>query len=284
MPQNLQKTLSLHLQKLKFEMELRGYSPQTQRHYLCQLNLLEQYYKRPATNISPDELKSYLYYRIKSGISHSCINISCSAFKLFFNKVLNLNWSGDVIVRPKRHKKLNQVLSQEEILSILDHVSNFKHRTILMTIYASGLRISEALSLKVSDIDSKNMLIRVEQGKGSKDRLTVLSLENLEQLRRYWKLYRPTGFLFPGYFVDKPLSATHIQLAFREAKDKAGITKPATVHTLRASFATHLLEDHTDLRTIQLLMGHGNVNMTANYIHLSTAHIASVRSPLDRRD
>ena len=284
MSQNLQNSLSPHLQKLKYEMELRGYSVQTQRHYLCHLNLLEQYYKRPATDILPDELKDYLHYRIKSGISHSYINISCSAFKLFFNKVLSLNWSGDVIVRPKRRKKLNQVLSQEEILSIFDHVSNFKNKTVLMTIYSSGLRISEALNLKVSDIDSKNMLIRVSRGKGNKDRLTVLSSKNLEQLRRYWKLYRPTEFLFPGLFADKPLAATNIQLAFRKAKNMAGISKPATVHTLRASFATHLLEAHTDLRTIQLLMGHSDVSMTANYIHLSTAHIASVRSPLDRCD
>jgi len=283
MPQNLQ-TLSSHLRKMKFEMELRGLSPQTQKHYLCHLRLLEKHLNKPAPEVSPDELKLYLYYRIKSGISYSNINISCNAFKLFFNKVLNFHWSDDVIVRPKRPKKLPYALSQDEILSILDQVSNLKHKTILLTTYSSGLRISETLNLRVSDIDSESMLIRVNQGKGCKDRLTVLSLENLKQLRFYWRLYRPTDLLFPGPIEGKPLASRNIQHVFQMAKLKAGITKPGAVHTLRHSFATHLLEDHADLRTIQMLMGHSDISTTSNYIHLSTAHIASVRSPLDRRN
>jgi len=282
MPQNFQ-TLSSHLQKMMFEMELRGLSPQTQTHYLCQLRLLERHLNKTALEISPDELKLYLYYRIKSGISYSSINISCNAFKLFFNKVLNFNWSDDVIVRPKRPKKLPYVLSQDEILSIMGQISNVKHKAILLTTYSSGLRISETLNLRVSDIDSKNMLLRVNQGKGSKDRLTVLSLENLKQLRLYWKLYRPTDLLFPGSIKGKPLVPRTIQYAFQIARHKAGITKPVTVHTLRHSFATHLLENHTDLRTIQTLMGHGDISTTAKYIHLSTLHISSVKSPLDQR-
>jgi len=283
MPQNLQ-TLSSHLRKMKFEMELRGLSPQTQKHYLCHLRLLEKHLNKPAPEVSPDELKLYLYYRIKSGISYSNINISCNAFKLFFNKVLNFHWSDDVIVRPKRPKRLPYALSQDEILSILDQVSNLKHKTILLTTYSSGLRISETLNLRVSDIDSESMLIRVNQGKGCKDRLTVLSLENLKQLRFYWRLYRPTDLLFPGPIEGKPLASRNIQHVFQMAKLKAGITKPGAVHTLRHSFATHLLEDHADLRTIQMLMGHSDISTTSNYIHLSTAHIASVRSPLDRRN
>lgn len=283
MPQNSQ-TLSPHLQKMKMEMELRGLSPQTQRHYLCHLRLLEKHLNKPAPEVTPDELKLYLYYRIKSGISYSNINISCNAFKLFFNKVLDFNWSDDVIVRPKRPKSLPYVLSQDEILTILQQVNNLKHRTILLTTYSSGLRISETLNLHVSDIDSENMLIRVNQGKGRKDRLTVLSLENLKQLRRYWKLYRPSDLLFSGPIKGKPLAARNIQYIFQQAKVKAGITKPGSVHTLRHSFATHLLEGHADLRTIQVLMGHSDISTTSKYIHLSTAHLASVRSPLDRWD
>ncbi|WP_088224897.1 tyrosine-type recombinase/integrase [Desulfosporosinus sp. FKB] len=274
MPQT-SRTLSPHLQKMKIEMELRGLSPQTLQQYFIHLKLLEKYFNKPAFEISPDELKHFLYYRIKSGISHSSINIACSAFKLFFNKVLNYNWSDDVIIRPKRQKKLPYVLSQNEILSITDQLSNLKHKAILLTTYSSGLRISETLSLRVSDIDSENMLIRINDGKGGKDRLTVLSIKNLKLLRRYWKLYRPTDLLFPGPIEGKPLSARNIQYVFSTAKQKAGISKHATVHTLRHSFATHLLENRADLRTIQMLMGHSNISTTSKYIHLSTAHIAS---------
>lgn len=166
----------------------------------------------------------------------------------------------------------------------MDQVSNLKHKTILLTTYSSGLRISETLNLRVSDIDSQSMFIRVNEGKGSKDRLTVLSLENLKLLRLYWKLYRPTDLLFPGPIEGKPLATRNIQHVFQMAKLNAGITKPGSVHTLRHSFATHLLENHADLRTIQMLMGHSDISTTSKYIHLSTAHIASVRSPLDRGD
>lgn len=274
-------TLPFYLQQMKFEMELRGLSPQTLQHYLTHVRLLEKYFDKPAYQLSSDELKEYLYYRIKSGLSYSSINISCNAFKLFFNKVLKYNWSDDVIVRPKRPKKLPCVLSKDEILSIIDQVDYLKHKVILLTTYSSGLRISETLNLRVSDIDSERMLIRVNQGKGNKDRLTILSLENLKMLRTYWKLFKPTDLLFPGQVQGKPIAATNIQRIFRVAKLRAGISKPATVHTLRHSFATHLLESNADLRTIQTLMGHSDISTTSNYIHLSTKHIASVRSPLD---
>ena len=283
MSQNSQ-TLSAHLQKMKFEMELRGLSPQTQKHYLCHLTQLEKYFDRPAFQLSPDELKRYLHYRIQSGLSYSNINISCNAFKLFFNKVLSYNWSDDVIIRPKRPKKLPCVLSKDEILSIIDHVDNLKHKVILLTTYSSGLRISETLNLHISDIDSKNMTLRVNHGKGNKDRLTVLSLENLKLLRLYWKLFRPTDLLFPGLIKGKPMVDKNIQHVFQIAKSKVGILKPATVHTLRHSFATHLLDNKTDLRTIQVLLGHNDISTTALYTHLSTKHIASVRSPLDGCD
>lgn len=278
------QTLSSHLQSMKFEMELRGYSPQTQNHYLSHLRVLEKHVSKSALQITPDELKQFLHHRIKSGISYSNINISCNAFKLFFNKVLSFNWSDDVIIRPKRPKALPHVLSKDEILSIIDQVANLKHKTILLTTYSSGLRISETLNLRISDIDSKNMLIRVNQGKGNKDRLTVLSLENLKLLRLYWKLYRPSDLLFPGLIEGKPIVARNVQHVFQVAKDKVGITKPATVHTLRHSFATHLLEGNADLRTIQVLLGHSNISTTSKYIHLSTKHIASVKSPLDGGD
>jgi integrase/recombinase XerD len=273
--------LSSHLQNLIFEMELRGYAKHTQNHYLCHLKLLEKHTGKSALEITPDELKQYLHYRIKSGIGHSSINISCDSFKLFFNKIHGYNWSDDVIIRPKRPKSLPHVLSKNEILSIINQVQNIKHKTILLTTYSSGLRISETLNLRISDIDSEAMLIRVNHGKGNKDRLTILSHENLKLLRLYWKRYRPTDLLFPGPIEGSPMSTKTPQKVFLDARKKAGITKHVTIHTLRHSFATHLLEENTDLRTIQVLMGHNNISTTSIYLHLSTKRISSVKSPLD---
>jgi len=272
-----------HHQKMIFEMELRGYSQHTKDHYLGHLRLLEKHTNKSATQITPDELRNYLHDRIQSGIGYSSITISCSAFKLFFNKVLGYNWSDDVIVRPKKPKSLPHVLSKDEILSITDQVQNLKHKTIFLTTYSSGLRISETLNLRICDIDSVAMLIRVNHGKGNKDRLTILSHENLKLLRLYWKQYRPTDLLFPGPIEGRPMSTKTPQTVFLDARKKAGITQPVTIHTLRHSFGTHLLEDNTDLRTIQVLMGHSNIATTAIYLNLSKKHISSVKSPLDGR-
>lgn len=273
--------MSAYYEKMLFEMELRGYSPQTQKHYLNHIRLLEKYMGKPPDQITSEEIKLFLHYRIKKGISYSNVDISCNAFKLMFNSVLNRDFSDNVIVRPKKHKKLPYVLSKEEILSILDHISYLKHKTILLTIYSSGLRISEVLNLSCTDIDSKNMLIRVRNGKGGKDRFTILGKENLVMLRHYWTVFKPKYILFPGKCPDKPLAARNIQQVFKAAKEKAGISKPVSVHSLRHSFATHLLENNTDLRTIQVLLGHASINTTCIYLHLSTNRLSSVKSPLD---
>jgi len=232
MSQNAQ-ALSSHLQKMVFEMELRGFAQHTKDHYLGHLRLLEKHTDKFAPQITPDELKTYLHDRIQSGIGYSSITISCSAFKLFFNKVLGYNWSDDVIIRPKKPKSLPHVLSKDEILSITDQVSNLKHKKIFLTTYSSGLRISETLNLRISDIDSVAMLIRVNQGKGNKDRLTILSHENLKLLRLYWKRYRPTDLLFPGPIEGQPMSTKTPQTVFQVARKKADIAKPVTIHTLR---------------------------------------------------
>ena len=219
--------------KMQFEMELRGFSKSTMKSYTSHAGLLLRYFKKSANQITPDEIKRYLYHRIKAGISYSNIDISCNAFKLLFNYVLRRNWSDDVIVRPKKLKKLPPVLSRDEILAILGNIENIKHRTILLTAYSSGLRISEVLNLRLEDIDSKGKTIKVRGGKGGKDRLTILGDENLAALRRYWKLYRPKDLLFPGLIEGQPVAARNIQYVFKQAKEKARITKPATVHTLR---------------------------------------------------
>ena len=276
--------MSNYCEKMKFEMELRGYSQYTQKHYLSHVRLLEGFIGKPLDQVSPEEIKQYLHHRIKNGISYSNINISCNAFKVMFNSVLKRNWSDDIIVRPKRQKKLPYILSRDEILSIIDYIPNVKHQTILLTAYSSGLRISEVLNLAVSDIDSNNMLIRVRCGKGGKDRFTMLGEENLRILRHYWKLYKPKKLLFPGLIAGQPVAARNIQQVFKIAKEKAGISKPVSVHSLRHSFATHLLENNTDLRTIQVLMGHASIKTTCIYLHLSTKRISSIKSPLDQGD
>ena len=199
-----------------------------------------------------------------------------------FNLILDRNWSDTVIVRPRKQRKLPCVLSRDQILSIVEHVSSLKHRTIFLTAYSGGLRISEVLSLAVSDIDSRNMLIRVRGGKGSKDRFTLLGKENLRMLRSYWKIARTKGLLFPGQSPGQPLCSSNIQKVFRAARDSAGAPKAATVHSLRHSFGTHILESGTDLRTIQTLMGHAAISTTCIYLHLSTEHLSKVRSPMDR--
>jgi site-specific recombinase XerD len=169
------------------------------------------------------------------------------------------------------------------VASLFSVTKNIKHRAILMLIYSSGLRLMEAAHLKVTDVDSKRMLLRIKQGKGRKDRYTILSKVALEALREYWSQYRPREWLFAGRFPDKPLTGRSIQKVLIKAKKLAGIKKPATVHTLRHSFATHLLEAGTDLYHIQLLLGHRSINTTTIYLHVSPKELVRIVSPLDRK-
>jgi site-specific recombinase XerD len=170
------------------------------------------------------------------------------------------------------------------VVRLFDAISNLKHRAILITAYAAGLRVSEVARLRVEDIDSKRMVIRVRQGKGQKDRYVMLSPRLLEILRNYWKAVRPQGYLFPGAAPDRHIAPNSVHKACARAARYAKLGKHVTVHTLRHSFATHLLEAGTDLRTIQVLLGHRSFNTTARYVHVATASLASTRSPLDRLD
>jgi len=182
----------------------------------------------------------------------------------------------------KRKKKLPVVLDLSEIETLFSVTKNLKHKAILMITYSSGLRVSETARLKITDIDSKRMTVRVRDGKGGKDRYSILSRTALEHLRQYWKKYRPTEWLFEGAKKDDHITAHTIQSVFYSAKERAGITKPASIHTLRHTFATHLIEGGTSLHHVQLLLGHRSPTTTTVYLHVSRLNLAQVTSPLDR--
>ncbi|AOT68960.1 site-specific tyrosine recombinase/integron integrase [Geosporobacter ferrireducens] len=268
--------------RMQTDMELRGYSPITVKYYVAHVSRFAKYFGKSPDLLGEDEIRQYLHHCIiNKGLSEGTVNTIHSALKFFFSKTLTREWNVEKLSRIKEPKKLPVVLSQSEVKSILDAVSNLKHKAILMTIYAAGLRVSEAAKLKVSDIDSKNMQISVRCGKGKKDRYTLLSKTNLDILREYWMRYHPSDYLFMGADGKSPITARTIQRVFEDAKDRVGIKKNASVHTLRHSFATHLLEAGTDICYIQRLLGHTSINTTTIYLHLRRMDLLNIVSPLD---
>jgi site-specific recombinase XerD len=264
------------------DLELKGYSPKTVDAYVRYAKKFIQHYQEPIEQLRTDEIRNYLHYLIvNKKCSNSYVNVNYSALKFLYKNTLNKQWNVDKIPRLKKDKKLPVILSKQEVKSIFSVTSNLKHKAIFMTIYSAGLRISEANSLIIDDIDSNNMQIRVRQGKGKKDRYTLLSQKNLSILREYWKNYRPKYWLFPGNPSTKAISPRTIQQVFKQSLSKARINKNATVHTLRHCFATHLLEAGVDIFHIQKLMGHASPKTTAIYIHLTRKDILDVISPLD---
>jgi integrase/recombinase XerD len=269
-------------EKMKMDLELKGYASNTQTAYLKSVEKFALYHGRSPDLLGTDEIKQYLHYLITTmKVSHSYISTAYSALKFFYETTLGREWNMKEIPRSKKPKKLPVILSPSEIQDIFEAINNPKHKAILMTIYGGGLRASEVAHLKVTDIDSKNMTIRVNQGKGKKDRYTLLSQKNLNVLREYWSYYHPHDWLFPGIPITNSISTRSIQKIFEKAKDEAGIKKPVSAHTLRHCFATHLLEQGISLYHIQHLLGHSNPKTTNVYIHLTRRDILSVKSPLD---
>lgn len=263
-------------------MQLKNYSRRTIDTYLSCISCLSKHYKRTPETISSEEVKEYLYHLIQSRkTSVSIINQIISAYKVLMTGVLEREWSPIKLPRPRREKKLPVVFSKEEICNILKHTRNLKHKAIIAVTYSSGLRRDEVLHLKIADIDSSRMQIRVSNGKGNKSRYTILSRKALELLREYWLYYRPKTYLFEGRHVGEPISATTIKEVFSQRMKAAGINKTASLHTLRHSFATHLLEQGVNLRIIQTLLGHTSIKTTTIYTHLQNFDPASVASPFD---
>ncbi|HUE69799.1 MAG TPA: site-specific tyrosine recombinase/integron integrase, partial [Pirellulaceae bacterium] len=261
-------------------LELRGLSPKTVRVYIdCVARFANHFHKSPE-QLGAEDVRTYLLYLVhERKVAWGTYKQALAALRFLYRWVLS---QGDVVqdIRaPRPERRLPVVLSFEEVHRFFAAIHSFKHRTILMTAYAAGLRISEAVRLRVQDIDSQRMVIRVVQGKRNKDRYTLLSPLLLDMLRRYWWAARPKDYLFPGPRGRRHVTASTLQRACREAQQEAGLVKEVTPHTFRHSFATHLLEAGTDLRVIQELLGHASPRTTAIYTHVSTNLIRSTKSP-----
>ena len=269
--------------QMELDMALRGLAYRTREAYIDGVAKLAKFYDRRPDRIEEAEVQRYLLHLLEERkLAHSSCNVVCSALEFFYRVTLKRREAEFCLPRPKVPATLPQILSREEIARLIERTDNLRHRTILMTTYAAGLRLSELCQLRVADIDSDRMTIRVEQGKGAKDRYTLLSPRLLVELRRYWLAYRPTLWLFPAArMADQPMPKKTPHLIYHAAKDRAGITKAGGIHALRHAFATHLLEAGVDVHTIQRLMGHDSLSTTARYFHLAQKHLSGTASPLD---
>ena len=269
-------------QKMREDLQLRNYSSHTIRAYLhCVADFANHFHQSP-DRLGPTHVREYQLFLVhQRKISWNSFNQSVCALRFFYHITLGRKWMIEHLPYPRHEKKLPVVLSQSEVAAVLEAPQNIKHRAILTTLYAAGLRVSEVATLRVTDIDSHRQLIGVHQGKGRKDRFVMLSPKLLEVLRRYWKAHQPTHWLFPGDIPNRPITTTAIFLVCQQAGRTANLSKPISPHTLRHSFATHLLEAGTDLRTIQILLGHRSLKTTAIYLHVSTLAVRSTVSPLD---
>jgi integrase/recombinase XerD len=271
-----------HLEKLKLDLQLRGYSKGTEKDYSEMIRLFLEYFKKPAEELGEQEIREYLHYiRNNRNLSPSTVNTRNSAIRFFFEITLEKSLIYRRIPRLKDPIILPNILTRDEVEAIFNATENLKHKCILMTIYGSGLRLSEVASLKISDIDSKNMRMFVEQGKGNKDRYVLLSQSNLEILREYWKEYKPRYWLFEGREKGSCISTRAIQDAFKKYLKIAGIHKKASVHSMRHAFATHLLENGASIFYIRQLLGHSTIWTTTRYLHVATTDVLKTVSPLD---
>ncbi len=243
-------------------------------HFFTQLSI-------PIEKVGAREVQAYIYKKITAGIAFSSQKQIVGAIKLFYKEMYNRHLRIDYLYPDRREQKLPVVLSQEEVRALLNTIKNRKHQAVISCLYSAGLRISEVIQLQLQDIDSSRMVIHIKGAKGYKDREVMLSEKLLALLRVYYKDYQPKQWLFEGD-QGKTYSATSIRHVFRKALQQAGISKKATVHALRHSFATHLLENGTDIRYIQALLGHNSIKTTQQYTHLLTTHRTSIKSPLDR--
>lgn len=264
------------------DLRLRNYAPKTLQTYVGCVSLFARHFKRSPEDLGPEHIREYQRYLVEEKkCSWSRFNQTVCALRFLYRNTLGRDWAVTHIPFPRKQKKLPIVLSRDEAAQFLAAIRCLKYRTVLSLCYGAGLRISEALHLQPADIDSKRMMIRVRQAKGNKDRYVMLSPRLLELLRLYWKAERPTTWLFPARGKDRPLGACLLQRVCQRARRDSGVRKPVTPHTLRHSFASHLLEAGANIRTIQLLLGHNSLQTTAVYTHVSQTTVGSTVSPFD---
>lgn len=272
-------------QRMVEDLRLRNYSPRTVEVYTRQVASFAKHFGKSPEQLDIEHIREYQTFLVETkSASWTRFNQTVCALRFLYRVTLHRPELIEHIPFPKQEKRLPVVLSKRELAVFFQAVPNRKHRTILMTMYAAGLRISEVLALRVSDVDSERMVIRVQQGKGKKDRYAVLSPTLLCRLREYWRISKPKFWLFPGRTAGRHLTPSSVQRMSCKACRRAGLTKPVTTHTMRHCFATHLLEAGTNLRTIQLLLGHANLGTTAVYLHVATNALQSSGQALDLLD
>jgi len=269
-------------QRMIDDMTVRNSAPNTQESYLHQVSLFARHFDRSPERLGPEEIRSYQIYLAKERkAAVGTRTVAVSALRFFYKVTLKRDWTFEMIPAPKSENRLPVILSPEEVLRLLQAAPSFPHHVIFSTMYGTGVRVSEAVHLRATDIDSQRMTIRIEQGKGRKDRYVQLSPKLLELLRSYWRKVRPGEWLFPGQVPTQPLGREAVADAVAHARERAGLKKRTSPHSLRHAYAVHLLEAGTDLRKIQLLLGHRSLSTTARYLRLATTSVCATTSPLD---
>jgi len=262
--------------KMLEDLRVRNYSGKTIDTYVRCVAQFARHFGKSPDLLGPDDIRAYQVYLVeRKKSSWSAFNQTVCALRFFYQVTLGREWIIEHIPFPRQERRLPVVLSVGELRALFRSVGNLKHRTVLMAMYACGLRVSEAVGLCTSDIDSERKLVRVRQGKGRRDRYVPLSATLLDVLRRYWDVYRPSSWLFAGRAPDQALSVSSVQKACGKARRKARLRKPVTTHSMRHCFATHLLEAGVDLRTIQMILGHRSLTSTSVYLHIAARPVKS---------
>ena len=269
-------------QRMIEDMTVRNFAPNTQDSYLTQVSLFARYFGKSPEQLGPEEIRAYqIYLAEEKKASVGTRIVAVSALRFFYAVTLRRDWTVQLIPTPKKDHRLPVILSPQEVLQLLQAAPSFTHHVIFSTMYGTGMRVSEAVHLRAANIDSQRMMIRIELSKGHKGRDVQLSPKLLELLRCYWRKLRPGEWMFPGEIPDQPLTRSAVGDAVTQASQRAGLKKHTTPHSFRHAYAVHLLEAGTDVRRIQLLLGHRSLATTARYLRLATTTVCATTSPLD---